>query len=171
MSAYSNKKYGFKNPLKKKVFFSNELKKSLLIAFVEAKNNKVYVTPELLLYGLISHSDSISAKLISTTISQFRNNKTLTSNLISNRVKEVNCQKFKNDFTFDNSNENKFASEIWNENAITPWLSPEVKEILKAAIKSSMQTKSIILIINTKFVLFELLNKESIRHLLTQAMN
>ena len=64
--------------IKRKVFFSNELKKALLTAFLEAKKYRTYITTELLLYGLISQPKSISAKLLSQTFSQFRHNKNLT---------------------------------------------------------------------------------------------
>lgn len=168
MSISSKKQFRFKKRLKRKVFLSNELKGALLIAFMEAKKHKIYLTSELLLYGLISRPDSMAAKLISITLSEFRNNKNLNSNIISKRIRYINNQKIEEKFKFDIYKPNKFSDEIWSENQTTPWLSPEVKQILKTSIQLSMQSKKKITVVNTKQVLFELLKKEFICKLLTQ---
>jgi hypothetical protein len=171
MSISYNKQLRFRKLLKRRALFSNDLKKSLLIAFLEAKQNKVYVTPELLLYGLISQPNSVAAKLISTTISEFRNNKNLTSVIISQRIRDLNSKKFAEKYVFDITKPNSFSSNLWDENASTPWLSPEVKEILKRSLHSTLQPERKIVVVTTKFILFELLSKELIRDLLIQVIN
>lgn len=168
MSIYSQKQFRFKKSLKRKVFLSNELKSALLIAFMEAKKHKVYVTSELLLYGLISQSNSIAAKLIETTISEFRNNKNLTSTVITNRIRQINNETIEEKFKFDLIKPNKFSDELWDENRTRPWLSPEVKQILKTSIQSSLQSNKKITVVSTKHILFELLKKEFICKLFTQ---
>jgi len=134
------------------------------------KKNKVYVTPELLFYGLISQPNSIAAKLISTTISEFRNNKSLTSTLISQRIYDLNIKKINEKFSPDNKL-NKFSQDLWDENASTPWLSPDVKEIFKKSFKMTLQSKKKVTIISSKLILFELLSKEFIRELLLQVIH
>jgi len=171
MSIYSSKNNRFKKLLKRKVFLSNELKKALFIAIKEAKKHKIYVSSELLLYSLLTEQSSIAAKLISITISQFRNNKSLTSNLISNRIQQINNLAIEERFNFDSLNANTFSSELWNENKLTPWLSTEVKDILKASIKLSLQSKDKLNVVTTKHVLFELLNKELVRELITKVID
>jgi len=171
MSSYPNKKYKFKKSTKRKIFLSNELKKALLVAFLEAKQNKVYLTLELLLYGLVSQQNSLAGQLIETTISQYKNNKNLTCQVISNRIKEINNHNFQFKLKSNTNDLVVFSAEIWDENAITPWLSSEVKEILKLSIKSLVPSQTNITVLSTKNILFELLNKESIRNLLTQLIN
>ena len=163
MSIYSNEQSRFKRYLKRKVFFSNELKKALLIAFLEAKTHKIYVTKELILYGILSQPNSISTRLISTIFSEFLNNKSLTPYIISKQLKEINNQNFA---LFNIIKPNKFYSEFWDENATIPWLSPEVKDILRATTRSLLKSKKQINVLTTKEILFELLNRESIRELL-----
>jgi len=170
MSISYNKQLKFRKLLKRKALFSNDLKKGLLVAFKEAKKNKVYVTPELLLYGLISQPNSIASRLIATIISEFRNNKNLTSIVISQRIREINYKKFEEKYG-DINRSNNFSLEVWEENASTPWLSPEVKEILKKSLYSTLQSKKKIVVVSTKFILFELLSKEFIRNLLIQVIN
>nr|YP_009550695.1 N-domain of Clp chaperone [Eustigmatophyceae sp. Chic 10/23 P-6w]QAA11624.1 N-domain of Clp chaperone [Eustigmatophyceae sp. Chic 10/23 P-6w] len=171
MSIPYNKQLRFKKSFKRKALLSNDLKKALLIAFNEAKRNKIYVTPELLLYGLISQQNSIAAKLLSTTISEFRNNKNLTSVLISQRIRELNSKNFEEKNILYTNKTNNFSSKLWDENASTPWLSPEVKEILKKSFQSTLQSKRKIVVVNTKLILFELLSKELIRELLVKVIN
>jgi len=199
MSIYSNEQSRFKRYLKRKVFFSNELKKALLIAFLEAKTHKIYVTKELILYGILSQPNSISARLISTIFSEFLNNKSLTPYIISKQLKEINTRNFEEKFGINKpkiytindgiskrlkgitnlkgiNNQNfalfniikphKFYSEFWDENATIPWLSPEVKDILRATTSSLLKSKKQINVLTTKEILFELLNREATRKLL-----
>lgn len=169
MSVYSNKQSRFKRYFKRKVFFSNELKKALLIAFIEAKHHKIYVTNELILYGILSQPNSISERLLSPIFSESIDKSLTRYNItykLSYLLKEMNNQNFAEKFGFNITKPNKFYSEFWNENATTPWLSPEVKEVLRAATRSLLKSKKQINILTTKEILFELLNKESIRELL-----
>ena len=170
MSISSKTSIRFKKLPKRKIFLSNELKKALLIAFTEAKKHKIYISSELLLYALLTQQSSIATKLISTTVSQFRNNKNLTPILIGNRIQQLNNLNLDERFNFDSLNPNKFSSELWNENTLTPWLSKEVKDILKDSIKLSLQSKDKVNVLTTKHILFELLNKELVRDLLTKAI-
>ena len=153
---------------KRKVFFSNELKKALFKSFIEAKNNKTYITPELLLYGLLSQPNSIGAKIILTTLVEFRNNKSLTSNLLAERIRQLNQQNLETNSLVKNS---EFSTKLWSENEVTPWFTPQIKTLIKKAISSSLDNQNTIVILTTKHLVFELLSQESIRDSLRQLVN
>ena len=155
--------------LKRKVFFSNELKKTLLLACYEAQAYQTYVTLDLLIYGLVSQPKSLSSRLILSTMSQFHNNNTLTSKVISDRIRKINQQSFRENLS--NRNSSLFSLELLKENRQTPWLTSEVKEILRSAVNSALQSRKKIVIVNTKHLLFCLLNQEYIRDLIRNLIN
>lgn len=166
---YLNKQFRFRKIFKRKVFLSNELKKALFIAFCEAKKQRIFVNVDLLLYGLLSQPTALSSRLFSLTVSQFRNNKKLTVKVISSRLKEINYQRLKEKKM--NNMLTNFSSEILKKNEQTPWLTPEVKEILRRATRAALQTQKKIVIVDTKLIFFELLSKEPVRDLLVQLIN
>ena len=155
--------------LKRKVFFSNELKKALLIACYEAQDYQTYVNLDLLIYGLVSQPKSLSSRLLSLTISQYNNNNTLTSKVISDRIQKINQQTFREKIS--NRNSSVFSLELLKENRETPWLTSEAKEILRSAVNSALQSRKKIVIVNTKHLLFCLLNQEYIRDLIRNLIN
>lgn len=157
----------FKKLFKRKIFLSNELKKSLLISFTEAKNYGIYVNLDLFLYGLLSQSNALSSRLLLMTLSQFQNNTKVTTNVICNRLYErinLNIQK-------KTYNVTEFSLNLSEENHQTPWLTTEVRDLLKQAVINSIKTKDKITVVTTKDIFLELLNKEYIRDSLRQIIN
>ena len=148
--------------------FSNELKKALFKAFIEAKNNKTYITPELLLYGLVAQPNSIGSRIILTTLVQFRNNKSLTSSLLAEKIRQLNQQNVNKNTSVDN---NEFSTKLWSENEITPWFTPQIKTIIKKTVNSALDNQNTIVVLTTKHLVFELLSQESIRDFLRQLVN
>lgn len=159
----------FSKILKRKIFFSNELKKGLLASYYEAQNYQTYVNLDLFLYGLISDPRSLSSRLILLTYSQFLNNKSLTSKTITTRIQKINQQNYREKKNSNISSE--FSTGLFTENQNTPWLSPEVKEILTAAVKSALETKKQIVVVKSSHILFPLLAKEPIREFLRNLLN
>nr|YP_009550973.1 N-domain of Clp chaperone [Eustigmatophyceae sp. Ndem 8/9T-3m6.8]QAA11904.1 N-domain of Clp chaperone [Eustigmatophyceae sp. Ndem 8/9T-3m6.8] len=158
----------FYKKLKRKVFYSNELKKALLISYYEAKTYKTFVDLDLFLYGIISQPESLASRILSLTASRFRNN-SLTSKVISSRFQKKNQKYFRQKLLDDKYN--KFSAELLNENKQTPWLTPEIKEVLRSATNVALQTRKKIVIVNTKHLLFCLLNKESVCSFLRNLIN
>lgn len=140
----------FTKTLRRKVFFSNELKKALLIAYYEAQKNETCVDLNLLLYGLLTQNKSLACRLLITVLSQYRNNINLTSKSFINKINQDNKLK-------------ELSSETLKENKKTPWLMPEVKQILRASINTALQSDKKIVLVTTKNIFFNLLNNELIR--------
>lgn len=146
----------YKN-LKRKVFFSNELKKALLLAYNEAQKNHTCVNSTLLLYGLLSQPKSLACRLFLTVTSQYQNNTNLNSKVIVNKIQRINQQNFKD------KGLSELSVDVLNENKKTPWLMPEVRQTLINSINLALQSKKKIVIVTTKNVFFDLLTNELIR--------
>lgn len=147
----------FSKILRRKVFLSNQLKKSLLVAYYEAKKNQTCVNLDLLLYGLLSQPKSLACRLLLTVLSQYQNDKSLSSRVLDNKLQRINKQNLK-DQRFK-----ELSVEILNENKKTPWLMPEVRQTIITSIKLALQSKKKVVIVTTKNVFFDLLNNEIIR--------
>nr|YP_009550552.1 N-domain of Clp chaperone [Eustigmatophyceae sp. Bat 8/9-7w]QAA11481.1 N-domain of Clp chaperone [Eustigmatophyceae sp. Bat 8/9-7w] len=143
--------------LRRKVFFSNELKKALLVAYYEAKKNQTCVDLNLLLYGLLSQSESLACRLFLTALSKYQKNTSLNSKLIKNKIQKINKKNLK-----DKGLKN-LSIEVLNENKKTPWLMPEVKQTIITSIDLALQSKKKIVVVTTKNVFFDLLSNELIR--------
>lgn len=157
----------FKKLFKRKVFLSNELKKSLLISFTEAKNCGVYVNLDLFLYGLLSQSNALSSRLLLMTLAQFQNNTKVTTNFICDRL----YQRISLNIKRKADNAEDYCLNLSEENQQTPWLTTEVKDLLKQGTINAIKTKDKITIVTTKDIFLELLNKEYIRDFLRQTLN
>lgn len=147
----------FYKTLRRKVFFSTELKKALLLAHYEAKKKQTCVDSNLLLYGLLVQPKSLACRLFLTVASQYQNNTNLNSKFIINKIQRINQQNLKD------SGLNKLSIEVLNENKKTPWLMPEVRQTLINCINIALQSKKKIVVVTTKNVFFDLLNDESTR--------
>lgn len=145
----------FSKILRRKVFLSNQLKKSLLVAYYEAKKNQTCVNLDLLLYGLLSQPKSLACRLFLTVLSQYKNDKNLSLRVLDNKL--INKQNLKDQGL------KELSVEILNENKKTPWLMPEVRQTIINSIKLALQSKKKVVIITTKNVFFDLLNNEIIR--------
>lgn len=146
----------YKN-LKRKVFFSNELKKALLLAHYEAQKNQTCVNLNLLLYGLLAQPNSLACRLFVTAASRYQNNTNLNLKFTINRIQKISQQNLKD-------NELKeLSTEVLKENKKTPWLMPEVRYALISSINKALQSKKKIVVLTTKNVFFDLLTNESIR--------
>jgi hypothetical protein len=143
--------------LRRKVFFSNELKKALLVAYYEAKKNQTCVDLNLLLYGLLSQPESLACRLFLTALSKYQKNTSLNSKLIKSKIQKINKQNLK-----DKGVKN-LSIEVLNENKKTPWLMPEVKQTIITSIDLALQSKKKIVVVTTKNVFFDLLSNELIR--------
>ena len=143
--------------LKRKVFFSNELKKSLLVAYYEAKKTQTCVNLSLLFYGLLSQPNSLACRLLLRVISQYKNNTNLDLKLINNKIQRINQQTLKENGLKD------LSTQVFNENKKTPWLMPEVKQTLITSINLALQSNKKIVVVTTKNVFFDLLTNELIR--------
>lgn len=143
--------------LKRKVFFSNELKKALLLAHYEAKKNQICVNLSVLLYALLVQSNSLACRLFLTIASQYKNNTNLNSKSIIHKLQRIKQQNLRNDGL------KELSIEILNENEKTPWLMPEVRQILLSSINKALQTKKKVVVVTTKNVFFDLLSDELIR--------
>lgn len=146
----------YKN-LKRKVFLSNELKKALLLAHNEAKKNQTCVNLSLLLYALLVQPNSLACRLFLTVVSQYQNNTNLNSKFIINKLQKISQQNLINNKLKD------LSIEILNENKKTPWLMPEVRQILLSSINKALESKKKVVVVTTKNVFFNLLTDELIR--------
>lgn len=143
--------------LKRKVFFSNELKKSLLVSYYEAKKTQTCVNLNLLFYGLLSQPKSLACRLLLRVVSQYQNNTNLDLKVITNKIQRINQQTLKENGLKD------LSTQVFNENKKTPWLMPEVKQTLITSINLALQSNKKIVVVTTKNVFFDLLTNELIR--------
>jgi len=143
--------------LKRKVFFSNELKKALLLAHYEAKKTQTCVNLNLLLYSLLVQPNSLACRLFLTVASQYQNNTNLNLKSIINKLQRNNQQNLRNNAL------KELSIEVLNENKKTPWLMPEVRQILLSSINKAFKSKKKIVVITTKNVFFDLLSYELMR--------
>lgn len=146
----------YKN-LKRKVFLSNELKKALLSAHNEAKKNQTCVNLSLLLYALLVQPNSLAYRLFLTVASQYQNNTNLNSKFIINKLQKIRQQ------NLINNKLKELSIEILNENKKTPWLMPEVRQILLSSMNKALESKKKVVVVTTKNVFFNLLTNELIR--------
>jgi hypothetical protein len=157
----------FYKTFKRKVFFSNELKKSIFLSFLVAKKRKTYVDLNGLIYGMLSQPNSLSSRLFLDIIFLSRKTNALTLSQFTTKILELSQQKTVE--TLPTSTGRSIQTIIKEQEL--PYFTPEVKEILKNSVRSSLKSKNKISIITTKDVFFELIGRESIRDLLYQVAN